>query len=460
MKSHHEIVAELQARWPEHKIGRSLARITRLVDLLGSPQDAYPVIQITGTNGKGSTAIMIEALLRALGLRVGRFSSPHLVDVTERICIDGVPVSHDTFDALVADVAPLVEIVDAEAHDGIAMTFFEVMTALAYEAFAQAPVDVAIMEVGLGGAWDATSVMAPAVAVVAPIDVDHSHLLGDTPAEIAHEKAGIIKEGSWAVLAAQEPDVARVLLDRCLDVGAKVSREGVEFGVLEATLAVGGQVLRLEAAGGPVGDVVLPLFGEHMAHNAALAVASVEAFLGGKPLAADVILEGLGSVVAPARLEVVRRGPTIVLDTAHNPHGARASLAAVSQAFGFEPLIGVAAIMRDKDVDGVLEVFEESMATLVCTQVASTSRCLGAQELAERAGEVFGEARVEAALTVADALDRAVALADAAGPGAGVLVVGSVILAGEARALLVAPTASTTDDELTDDEPFGHEAWS
>lgn len=436
MKSHSDIVAELQARWPEHRVGPSLARIAALADLLGSPQQGFPVIQVTGTNGKGSTALMIEGLLLALGLRVGRFSSPHLEDLTERISIDGRPIDPERFDELVGDVMPLVEIVDARRIDGIAMTFFEVMTGLAYEAFAQAPVDVAVIEVGLGGTWDATSIADAAVAVVTPIALDHTHLLGDTPTEIAGEKAGIIKPGAWAVLAAQQPDVAQVLLERCAEVGARVTRAGVDFGLLDRTPAVGGQVLRLETSGGPVGDVVLPLFGAHMAENASVAVAAVEAFLGGKPLAPDVIAEGLGSVEAPARLEVVRRSPTVVLDTAHNPHGVRATLDGVSEAFAFSPLIGVVAMMADKDVEGVLELLADALATVVCTQVASTSRGLPAAELAERAQDAFGAGRVEVADDLPDALDRAVALADAAGPGAGVLVIGSVILAGEARALL------------------------
>lgn len=436
MKSHSDVVAELQSRWPEHRVGPSLARIAALTDLLGSPQRAFPVIQVTGTNGKGSTAIMIEQLLLALGLRVGRFSSPHLEDVTERICIDGEPIGIDRFDELVTETMPLVAMVDAREIDGIAMTFFEVMTALAYEAFAQAPVDVAVVEVGLGGTWDATSVADAVVAVVTPIDLDHTHLLGDSTTEIAAEKSGIIKEGGWAVLAEQQPEVARVLLDRCADVGARVSRAGVEFGLLDRTAAVGGQVLRLDTAGGPVGDVVLPLFGAHMAENAALAVGAVEAFLGGKPLAGDVIVEGLGLVVAPARLEVVRRGPTVVLDTAHNPHGVRATLDGLAEAFDFNPLIGVVGMMADKDVDGVLELLVEAMATIVCTQVASTGRGVPARQLAEQAADVFGADRVEMVERLPEAIERAVALADAAGPGAGVLIVGSVVLAGEARTLL------------------------
>ncbi|WP_428530791.1 bifunctional folylpolyglutamate synthase/dihydrofolate synthase [Propionicimonas sp.] len=436
-RTHAQIVAELQARWPEHRVAPSQARVQALCDLLGSPEQSCPVILIAGTNGKGSTALMIDSLLRSLGLRVGRYASPHLVDLTERISIDGEPIPADRFDELVEQVAPLVELVDDQLIDGVRMTFFEVMTALAYAAFADAPVDVAVVEVGLGGRWDATNIVAADVAVVCPIDLDHTHLLGNTVAEIAAEKAGIIKAGSKAVLAAQQPDAARVLLARCAEVGAEVIREGMEFGLIDRTPAVGGQILRLETAEGPLGDLALPLFGAHMAHNAALAVAAAEAFLGGKPLPAEVIAEGLEQVKAPGRLEVVRRSPTVVLDTCHNPHGARATIDGITEAFDFTPLIGVVAMMADKDVAGVLSIFAEAMTTVVCTTIGSTSRALPASGLAERAAEVFGADRVVVAASMAEAIDEAVRLADEAGPGAGVLVAGSVYAAGEARALLV-----------------------
>lgn len=449
-QTHAEVAAALQSRWPENKVAPSLARITALVDLLGDPQRATPVIQITGTNGKGSTAVMIDALLRALGLRTGRFTSPHLVDLTERISLDGEPMDADAFDELVAEVLPFVEIVDAQAIDGIPMTFFEVMTGLAYAAFAAAPVDVAIIEVGMGGSWDATSVADAAVAVLCPIDVDHGHLLGDTPAEIALEKAGIIKPGSVAVVAEQQPDVAAVIAERCADVGARIVAEGRDFALLGRVPAVGGQVLRLESSGGPIDDVLLPLFGAHMARNAALALASVEAFLGGQALAPDIVAEGLGSVRAPARLEVVHRAPTVVLDTAHNPHGARATIDGVTEAFDFNPLIGVVAMMRDKDVDGICEIFAEQMATIVCTGVSSTDRGFSPDELAARAEPHFGSDRIVTAPTMADAIDRAIARADEAGAGAGVLIAGSVIAAGEARALLVRADRATSNDEDRD----------
>ena len=436
-RTHAQIVTELQGRWPEHRVAPSQARVQALCDLLGSPEKSCPVILIAGTNGKGSTALMIDSLLRSLGLRVGRYSSPHLVDLTERISIDGADISDETFDDLVEQVLPLVELVDAQLIDGVAMTFFEVMTALAYAAFADAPVDVAVVEVGLGGRWDATNIVEAQVAVVCPIDLDHTHLLGDTIAEIAAEKAGIIKAGSKAVLAAQHPDAARVLLARCQEVGAEVLREGPEFGLIDRQPAVGGQVIRVETAQGPLGDIVLPLFGAHMARNAALAVAATEAFLGGKPMSAEVITDGLEEVKAPARLEVVRRSPTVVLDTCHNPHGARATIDGLTEAFDFNPLIGVVAMMADKDVAGVMGIFAEAMTTVVCTTIASTSRALPAQALARLAGDVFGAERVRTADDMAAAIDEAVRLADEAGPGAGVLIAGSVYAAGEARAMLV-----------------------
>ena len=434
--SHAEIVASLTSRWPEHRIARGLGRIAALCDLLGSPQDSCPVIQIAGTNGKGSTAIMIDTLLRSLGLRVGRIASPHLQDITERIVIDGEPISAERFDELVAEVQPYVDLVDAEAIDGVSMTFYEVMVALAYTAFSQAPVDVAVVEVGMGGGWDATSVADATVAVACPIDFDHTSTLGSTLTEIATEKAGIIKPGSSAVLAGQAPEAAAVLVTRAAEVGAKVYREGVEFGLIDRQLAVGGQVLRIETADGPLGDLVLPLFGGHMARNAALAVAACEAFLGGRALPAEVIADGLEAVVAPARLEIVRRSPTMVLDTCHNPHGARATIEALTEAFDFTPLIGVVAMMADKDVRGVLEIFAEAMTTVVVTGISGTTRAMTPEALAELAAETFGADRVVMRPKLADALDEAVRLADEAGPAAGILIAGSVYAAGEARTLL------------------------
>ncbi len=440
--THAEIVAALTQRWPEHRVAPSLSRIKALTELLGDPQRAYPVIHLTGTNGKGSTAAMIESLLRADGLRTGRFTSPHVTSVTERITIDGEAISEERFDEVWSEIEPYVALVDEQQLDGVSMTFFEIITAMAFAAFADAPVDVAVIEVGLGGTWDATNVADADVAVITPIDLDHTHLLGETVAEIATEKAGIIKPGAQAILAGQSLEAAQVLLARCSEVGALPQREGLDFGVIDRRLAVGGQLVRLNGAEGPVEDVFLPLHGAHQAANAAQALAAVEAFLGLKALNPDVAREGFAQVKFPGRLEVVRRSPTVILDAAHNPHGARATAAAITEAFAFSPLIGVVAVMADKDARGVLTVLEEVMNQIVVTQVASTSRGLPADQLGELAAEIFGAERVTVAPRLDDALERAIALAESDTAGApGVLVTGSVVAVGEARTLLVTAEA-------------------
>ena len=434
--SHAELTAALTSRWPEHRVAPSLGRIAALMDLVGDPQRAMPVIQVAGTNGKGSTAIMIDALLRAAGLRVGRFASPHLSDVRERIVIDGEPISEERFAEVWADLEPYVAMVDEQQIDGVAMTFFEVITGMAYAAFADAPVDVAVMEVGLGGRWDATSVADASVAVVTPIGLDHTHILGDTIAQIAGEKAGVIKEGGTAVLAGQDPAAAKVLLERAVEVGAPIRAEGPDFGLLDRSLAVGGQLLRIETAGGPVGDVFLPLFGEHMARNVALAVAAVEAFLGSKPLNPEIVVEGIGAVEAPARLELVRPAPAIVVDTAHNPQAARVTIDAMAESFDFTNLVGVVAMMQDKDAEAVLEIFAEKMDQVVITKVSSSPRARAVDDLADLAETVWATHQVHRAPTMAEALELAVMLADTSDGQTGVLVAGSVIAAGEARDLL------------------------
>lgn len=435
--SHGALVAELTRRWPESRVAPSLSRIQAVMDLMGDPQRAVPVIQVAGTNGKGSTAIMIDALLRAAGLRVGRFASPHLSDARERIVIDGDPVSEERFDELWRECEPFVAMVDEQQLDGVDLTFFEVITAMAYVAFADTPVDVAVVEVGLGGRWDATSVVEPQVSVVCPIGMDHTHILGDTLAQVAAEKAGIIKEGSVAVLAGQDPAAAEVLLARAVKVGAKVKAEGPDFGLLSRQVAVGGQLLRIDTAGGPVPDLFLPLFGEHMARNAALAVAAVEAFLGGKPLSPEIISEGLAAVEAPARLELVKTSPAIVVDTAHNVQAARATIDAVTESFAFSPMIGVVGMMRDKDSAAVLEIFAEQMDEVVITRTSNSPRARTVDDLAAEAEGFWPTGRVHRAERMTDAIEMAATLADNAGPLAGVLVAGSVIVAGEARDLLV-----------------------
>jgi dihydrofolate synthase/folylpolyglutamate synthase len=422
--------------------------MAELVGLLGEPQRACPVIHLTGTNGKTSTARMIDALLRSRGLRTGRFTSPHLVSIRERICIDGAPIDPERFVTAYEEVIPYVRLVDG--RHPVAMSFFEVLTGMAFAVFADAPVDVMILEVGVGGRLDCTNVADGAVAVITPISLDHTRLLGGTIEEIAAEKAGIIKPGAVAVLAQQPVDAAEVLLRHAAEVGASVAREGIEFGVLSREQAVGGQQLVLSGLRGTYEDVFLPLFGAHQAGNAACALAAAEAFAGVSSgaqgsaaraaLDPDLVREAFGYVRSPGRLEVIRRSPAIVIDAAHNPAGMAATVAAIEEAFSFSHLSGVFAASGDKDVAGMLAELEPLLDEIVVTR-NSSERSMDTAEVAELAAEVFGEDRIRAAARLDDAVETAVALADEAaaeaGPGSsGVLVTGSVITAGDARRLL------------------------
>ncbi|KRC54846.1 MULTISPECIES: bifunctional tetrahydrofolate synthase/dihydrofolate synthase [unclassified Nocardioides] len=428
----------LLSRWPETRLEPSLDRIRAFTELLGDPQRSFRSIHLTGTNGKTSTSRMIDALLRALDLRTGRFTSPHVEKMSERISVDGEPLDDEAFVRAFNDVAPYMHLVDqAEAHP---LSFFEAVVGMAYAAFADAPVEVAVVEVGMGGSWDATNVLDADVAVVTPIAVDHANYLGGTTAEIAREKAGIIKPGSVAVLAQQSAEAATVLLARAAEVGATVAREGLEFNVVARAAAVGGQVVTLQGLRGRYDDLFLPLYGAHQAQNAATALAAVEAFIGGdEPLGDDVVRGAFAEITSPGRLEVVRRSPTIVLDAAHNPHGAAAAAAALEDSFQFDPLIGVIGVMGDKDAEGLLAAFEPVLSQIVVTQ-NSADRAMPADQLAEVAREVFGEDRVSVVPRLADAIDEAAGLAESAGSDAlssgAVLVTGSVVTVGEARVLL------------------------
>lgn len=433
--------ADLERRWPENRIEPSLDRIAALTALLGEPQRTYPVIHVTGTNGKTSTARMIEALLRSFGLRTGLLTSPHLADPRERIVFDGEVIDAERALATWRDVEPYVALIDAQSAEvgGPALSFFETMTALAFAAFADAPIDVAVVEVGMGGAWDATNVADGVVAVVTPIGLDHRDYLGETVEEIAVEKAGIIKPGAIAVLSAQEPAVERVLLDRTVEMDATVAREGQQFGVLRRGVAVGGQVLVLRGLHGEYDEVFVPLFGEHQARNAALALAAAEAFLGGLgALDADLVRAGFASVTSPGRLEIVRRSPTVVLDAAHNPHGASALAAALTDSFDFTSLVAVVGMLADKDTVGIIEALAASVDRFVVTAPRSP-RALPAEDLAAVVRDIVGDDRVVVEPDLVEALDRAAAQAEEAGEygGAGVLVTGSVALVGQARTLLV-----------------------
>ncbi len=431
---------QLLGRWPENAIQPSLERIAAVMDLLGDPQLTYPVIQITGTNGKSSTSRMIASLLRAFGLRTGLYTSPHLIDIRERIEIDGEPIGAEAFMDVARDVATYLAAVDArmEAEGRTPVTFFETMTAIAYAAFADAPVDVAVVEVGMGGTWDATSVCRPQVSVFTRIDIDHAEILGETIDLIAGEKAGIIREGSFTVSARQDPSAEAVIRARAAELGSTLAWQGDNFWVADRTVAVGGQVLNLHGLTGEYDDVFVPLFGPFQADNAAVALAAVEAFVGGGAFAldADAVREGFADVSSPGRLEIVRRGPTVIVDAAHNPAGARALADALQESFAFTHLIGVVAVLGDKDVVGILTALEPVLDQVVVTQNASP-RHLPVDDLAALAMQIFGEERVEVAPRFEDALDTGVRMAEEADTYAasGVIVTGSVVTAGQARAL-------------------------
>ena len=432
---------QLLGRWPENAIEPSLERMDAIMDLLGAPQLSYPVIQVTGTNGKSSTSRMIASLLRAFGLRTGLYTSPHLVDIRERIEIDGTPISAEVFVDVARDVAPYIAAVDArmESEDRTPVTFFETMTAIAYAAFADAPVDVAVVEVGMGGTWDATSVCRPQVSVFTRVDIDHAEILGETIELIAIEKSGIIREGSFAVSSTQDPAAEAVIRARAAEMGATLAWQGDNFWVGERTVAVGGQVLNLRGLAGEYDDVFVPLFGHFQADNAVVALAAVEAFLGGGTFAldAEAVREGFANVVSPGRLEIVRRGPTVIVDAAHNPAGAQALAGALAESFAFTHLVGVLAVLGDKDVPGILAALEPVLDQIVVTQNASP-RCLPVDDLAALAVQAFGDDRVEVRSGLEDALDAAVRLAEEADTYAasGVIVTGSVVTAGQARVLL------------------------
>ena len=439
MSEYDDVVAALDKRGFT-RMDFDMQKIRDLMDVLGSPQQAYPAIHLTGTNGKTSTARMIDALLRAHGLHTGRYTSPHLETVRERISLDGEPVSEDRLVATYREVEPLAELVDARAPEPL--TYFDMTTAMAYAAFADAPVDVAVVEVGLGGEEDATNVIEAGICVITPIGLDHTEWLGDTIEDIAWAKAGIIHRGATVITAVQTEEAMRPLLERTADMGATLAREGSEFGVVERTQAVGGQVLTLQGLGGVYDQVFLPLFGAHQAQNAACALAAVEAFLGvgkGKALDADLIREGFASVDSPGRLERVRSAPTILLDGAHNPHGMAATVSALEEEFAFRHLVAVVAVLGDKDASGLLDLLEPVAARIVVTQ-NSSPRSMPLNELAQVATDIFGEDRVTVAQTMPDAIEEAVVLAesdtDGELSGVGVLITGSVVTVADARKLL------------------------
>jgi dihydrofolate synthase/folylpolyglutamate synthase len=426
------IEAALLARWPENRIAPTLERIQALVDALGSPQLSYPTIHIGGTNGKTTTSRMVDSLLFSMGLRTGRFTSPHLETYRERIAINGEPIDPKDLIFTYNDIAAYFDFIDSKFDNPV--SFFEAVTALAFAAFAEHPIDIGIIEVGMGGEWDATNVVKADVSIITPIGLDHMEYLGNTLTEIASTKAGIIKEGGFAVLSQQEPEVAVELLRKAAEVGADVAREGVEYSVIARAVAIGGQLLTIQGLKGVYDEIFIPLHGKHQASNAAAALVAVEVFFGENELDIDAVREGFAQVKSPGRCEVIHRDPTIILDAAHNPHGSIALHQTLDSEFTFDEIIGVVGVMGDKDARGILVNFEKFMDSIIVTK-NSSHRAMDVSDLEKLSIEIFGADRVHSAPNLEGAIEKA--LKDSIRPlsdeSLGIVVTGSVVTVGEAR---------------------------
>ena len=422
----------LLARWPETRIAPTLERISALVDILGSPQLSYPTIHVGGTNGKTTTSRMIDALLFEMGLRTGRFTSPHLESYLERISINGKPIDAKELIFSFNDISPYFDLMDSKFEDPI--SFFEAITALAFAAFAEHPIDVGVIEVGMGGQWDATNVVDADVSVITPIGLDHMEYLGSTITEIAATKAGIIKEQGFIVLAQQTPEAAVELLRRAAEVGADIAREGLEYSIDSRAIAVGGQLISITGLRGHYDDIYLALHGKHQASNAAAALIAVEAFFGEQDLDIDAVRAGFANVTSPGRCEIIHRDPTIILDAAHNPHGAKAIAETMQSEFTFDEITGIVALMADKDVLGILQELEPILNQIIVT-TNSSERSMSVADLNKLASQVFGADRVFAEDTLQGAIDRAVkdAIRPLSDESLAILITGSVVTVGEAR---------------------------
>ena len=428
-----EVEDALLARVPENKIRPRLEPTARLAELLGDPQKSYRVIHVTGTNGKTSTSRFIERLLREHGLRTGRFTSPHLVKLNERMSLDGEPVSDERLYNVWTEIQPIVELVDVELElaGEDALTFFEVLAVLGFAIFADAPVDVLVLEVGMGGEWDSTNVADGDVAVFTPISLDHMDRLGDTIEEIAKTKAGIIKPGAIVLTSAQKPEALKVLSDRAASVGEKFLTYGKDFGVITTLFNKLGQTVSVRAVAGEYEDLNLPVHGGYQAENAALAVAAVEAFLGGgaQRIMDDVVRASFADFSSPGRLQIVNREPLTILDAAHNEDGAMSLAHALKESFGSPYAVGVISILAEKNARAILEILDDSFVEVIITQ-SESARAIPAEELAELASEVLGSDRVRVQANPQWALAEAAKLLSPTLASA-IVVTGSVTLVGQ-----------------------------
>ncbi len=414
-----------------------LTATRRAVELLGDPQRAYPIIHVTGTNGKTSTSRIAESILRAYGLRTGLFTSPHLVRFNERIMIDGEPIGDEALARNWDDIQPYLQIVDSELETAgeLPLTFFEAMTVLAFACFADAPVDVAVVEVGMGGEWDSTNVGDGQVAVFTPISLDHTNRLGNTIAEIARTKSGIIKPAADVVSAAQPAEALRELEHAAKLTESTLATQPDGFDVVTTSVAVGGQLLTIRGRAATYSDLFLPLYGDHQAQNAAVAVAAVETFLGRgmMPLSSELVEEGLAEATSPGRLQLIGIEPTVLVDAAHNPSGAATLAAALRTYFDFDEFAFVIGVLADKDAVGIIRELAPLATRFHATQSGS-ERAIDHEVLGDL---VLAATNVESTYVFAElgeAIEQAREWASES-PRRAVVVTGSITLVGDAMAI-------------------------
>lgn len=434
IKTVKDVEAALLARMPEHELRPRLEPTARAAALLGDPQKSYRVIHVTGTNGKTSTTRMIERLLREHSLRTGRFTSPHLVKINERIAVDGEPVSDEILVEIWNDIEPILKLVDAELDsEGEApLTYFEALTLLAFSVFADAPVDVLVLEVGMGGQWDSTNIADGDVAVFTPIAIDHADRLGHTISEIAKTKSGIIKSGAIVVTAKQTPEAMMQLQVKTKELAERLLSYGKDFEAIELVPEVKGQRFGLKTLAGEYHDLFMPLYGEHQVENASLAVAAVEAFLGNgeRRILDDIVRVALVDVASPGRLQVVSREPLTIVDGAHNPHGVRSLVKALKSGFSSPKAVGVVGVLTGKNVDEMLESLSNSFEKVIVT-ASKSDRSIDAEELATVASKYWGSEKVQISSSVAKAIQDARDLAKANSFDA-IVITGSLSVVGEA----------------------------
>lgn len=427
-----EALTKLLLRWPENKINPSLSGISALLNALGSPEQSFKSIHIAGTNGKTSSARMAQQILLELNLRVGLYTSPHLKHPSERILVDGQAISDQEFEDLFTKFEPILNLVEEKLVDQ-PLTFFEAITAMGFLHFSEVPIEVGVIEVGLGGRWDATNLVSSEISVITPISFDHKDYLGETLAKIAFEKAGILKPDTIAIIAEQHPEAAKVIENELLEKQVKAFWQNKDYFISKRELAHGGQIFDLTTPYGSHKEIYLNLFGDFQVQNAATAICATEAFLGER-LDSDLLRNAIKKVKSPGRLEIMSRNPTVLVDASHNPEGVRVTRAAIEESFSFEEVVLVLGVMKDKEIVEMLKNLDNFASRVICTQITS-ERALSAQDLAKLAKNQLTISEVSFEVDIKNALAAAIEYAKDQ-KSFGVVIMGSIALAGAVKELI------------------------